>query len=533
MNSSFREALAPLSARMAREHQVLNISAELPAFDGALEMARYEILKWAQKRSGGQLPNDAMAGRSFELLAAGRNSSAVEVEMPEIHAWALRQEDPDKTVAGRIWTSEAIMWRTPDRTPKFAARLIVGSTEAELDVSPAAPGYIRQLVARLQLTNGGHRLTLEPWFIGETEAQDKFLHLLTHPTRRLPVIVFSAMDRADPQFAIDIHSLAESMCGLAHVVAILPETSWALTERFNKSLSVFDQGVRIYMPGFDEDTDPYAHPLWLGTRLGTTESVALVERQIRSRVAQFSTRAVRMGDDILPFAQLRSISRKAEQDRLAKSGASDAEQLLAAKERIAALEKERDEALELQDSALEEEWKARTRAEDSESRERNATAQIQNLLKQLVDAGADQERPQLFPKKWEDFEGWCNQALVGRVSLTSSAKRGCKKALFSDVEQAARCLNWLASTCRDHYMTAGGGSLRDEPLEEGIRNAPCGSDEYSFTWQSRTLIAEWHIKTGGNSRAPENCLRIYYGWDDETQQIVIADMPGHLRTGAS
>lgn len=117
---------------------------------------RQEILKWAQKRSGGRLPNEAMAGRRFELLVAGRNSSAFEVDLPGIHAWALRQEDPDKTVAGRIWTSEAILWRTPDRPPRFAARLIVASSEFELDIVPSAPGYIRQLTDQLGLTSGGY-----------------------------------------------------------------------------------------------------------------------------------------------------------------------------------------------------------------------------------------------------------------------------------------------------------------------------------------------------------------------------------------
>ncbi len=124
--------------------------------------ARAEILKWARKRSGSSFPPEAMAGRSFEMLAAGRSSTAVESDLPEIHAWALRQEDPDKTVAGRIWTSEAILWRTPERPPRFAARLIVGSAETELEIAPAAPGYIRQLVNTLGLINGGRLLSSKP-----------------------------------------------------------------------------------------------------------------------------------------------------------------------------------------------------------------------------------------------------------------------------------------------------------------------------------------------------------------------------------
>lgn len=529
---NFRDALGPLFKQIVREHQVLHIAADLPGDDGAIDRARMEILKWAQKRSGGQLPSDAMAGRSFELLAAGRNSSAVEVDLPEIHAWALRQEDPDKEVAGRIWTSEAILWRTPDKLPRFAARLIVGSGEPELDIAPAAPGYIRQLVDKVGLTSSGRTLSSLPWYIGDEQAQDDFLDLLVAPTRRLPMVVVSVIDRNNPELTIDLDRLAAGLCGLADVVAILPETSWALTEQFGKRLSVFDRAVRIYMPGFDDAADQFGHPLWLGARLASPADAALVDRQIRARVAQFSTRAVRLGDDILPFAQLRSYARKAEQERLATSGASDSEKLSAAENRIAAITKELSEAKDMERYALDEERKAQSRAEEAESRERNATAQIQMLLQRLSDAGVADDKAQCLPTKWSEFEDWCDSALVGRVALTGAARRGCKKALYSDVAQAARCLLWLADECRKRLLE-GGGSLRDEAIEDGIRNAPCGSDEFSFDWQAHRLNAAWHVKTGGNTRAPENCLRIYYGWDEQTQQIIIADMPAHRKSGAS
>ncbi len=528
----FRETLAALSTQMVREHQVLHIAADLPPDKFAIDGARTEILKWAQRRGGSRLPRDAMAGRGFELLAAGRNSSAVEVDLPEIHAWALRQEDPDKHMPGRIWISEAIIWRTPEKSPRFAARLIVGSNEAELDIAPAAPGFIRQIIDTVGLTSGGRPLSPLPWYIGDEQAQHDLLELLTNPGRRLPVVVVSVVDRANPEWTIDLEELAAALCGLADVAAILPETSWALTEQFGKRLSVFDRAVRIYMPGFDDGADHFAHPLWLGTRLTSIDDATLVDRQIRALVAQFSTRAVRLGDDILPFAQLRSYARKVEQDRLASSGASDSEKLSAAENRIAAITKELREAKDLEQYALEEERKARYRAEEAESRERNATAQIQTLLQRMSDAGVADGEAQSLPQTWVDFEEWCDSTLVGRVALTSSARRGCKKALYTDAEQAARCLLWLGSECRNRLLE-GGGSLRDEPVEDGIRNSPCGSDEFEFNWQARRLSAAWHVKTGGNTRAPENCLRIYYGWDDQTQQIVVADMPAHRRSGAS
>lgn len=530
--TTFRDALAPLAGRLVREHQVLHIAADLPDNAGAIDQARREILKWAQRRSGGQLPTEAMAGRSFELLAAGRNSSAIEVDLPEIQAWALRQEDPDKTVAGRIWTSEAILWRTPDRSPRFAARLIVGSGEAELDIAPAGPGYIRQLVDTVGLTSDGHALSALPWYVSNTDEQDAFLDLLEDPRRRLPVVVMSVVDRNDPQLPINIDRLASGLCGLAHVAAILPETSWALTERFSRRLAVFDGGVRMYMPGFGNDADPYSHPLWLGTKLANGNEATVIDRQIRMRVAQFSTRSIRMGEDILPFAHLRSVSRKAEQERLASSGASDGEKLDAAEARIAALAKELNEAKDLEQYALDEERKAHIRAEEAELRERNATAQVQSLLQRLPVGGEAGDHVESLPHSWMEFEEWCDRALVGRVALTGAARRGCKKALFVDVEQAARCMLWLAGVCRER-LQIGGGSLRDESVEDGIRNTPCGSDEFTFDWQSQRLTAGWHVKTGGNTRAPENCLRIYYSWDEQTQQIVVADMPAHRKSGAS
>ena len=115
--------------------------------------------------------------------------------------------------------------------------------------------------------------------------------------------------------------------------------------------------------------------------------------------------------------------------------------------------------------------------------------------------------------------------------LTGAARRGCKKALYADMAQAARCLIWLAEKCRGRFLN-GGGSLRDEAVGDGIRNSPCGSDEFTFDWQGQRLIASWHVKNGGNTRDPANCLRIYYVWDDQTQQIIVADMPAHRHSGA-
>ena len=530
MNIS-REALAQLSARPIREHHVLHVSADLLGGDDAVARARTEILRWARKRNGGELPPGAMEGAAFEHLSAGRNSSAVTVELPEITAWALRQEDPDKDVPGRIWTSEVTIWRTPDRSPRFAARLMVNSRETALAIAPAAPGYVRQLAENVGLLSDGRPVESAPRYITDEAAQDALINALVDPARRLPMLVVSAGDRERPEITLDLRNLAAGLCGLAEVVAILPDTSWALTEQFGKKLSVFDRAARLYMPGFDDAADPFAHPLWLGARMTSPEDAAVVDHQIRARAAAFSTRAVRLGTDMLPFAQLRSASRQAEQERLTERGASDADRLAAAEGRIAALLKELSEAKEMEAAALSETENALQRAEGAEAREHNATVRVQGLLQQLAERGGQREQVPL-PTGWEAFEDWSDAELAGCVVLTGAARRGCRKALYADVAQAARCLLWLADTCRGRFLN-GGGALRDAAVDDGLRNAACGSDAFTFDWEGQRLTADWHIKTGGNTRDPANCLRIYYAWDDRTQRIIVADMPAHRASGAS
>jgi hypothetical protein len=94
-------------------------------------------------------------------------------------------------------------------------------------------------------------------------------------------------------------------------------------------------------------------------------------------------------------------------------------------------------------------------------------------------------------------------------------------------------LKWLATKARESLMGQTGLVLSELPIEVGVRNAHCGSDQFDLDWNGRRFTADWHVKNGGNTRDPKRCLRIYYFWDDETNQIVIADMPAHRRSAAS
>ena len=54
-------------------------------------------------------------------------------------------------------------------------------------------------------------------------------------------------------------------------------------------------------------------------------------------------------------------------------------------------------------------------------------------------------------------------------------------------------------------------------------------NEYYVAYQGRRILMARHLKKG-NSRDERYCLRIYFFWDDEDEQVVVGSLPGHLDT---
>ncbi len=145
------------------------------------------------------LPQRAWQGESFEFLAAGRTTLAARVRSDDIDLWALRGDDPDKEVPGRVWTTEVALGRQQGQATQLSLRLLVASPEKEPDFDPA--------VARLLLPDGsalpfGLKWIASsdvPWLIDSDEDLSRLIELLEAPARRLPVFLASGDERAhDP-----------------------------------------------------------------------------------------------------------------------------------------------------------------------------------------------------------------------------------------------------------------------------------------------------------------------------------------------
>lgn len=536
MSNSMTEALlyfASRTPRVVREHEVLRVAGWIPgeASEAIAREAAREVLHWAQRRAGLQFPREAWDGEGFDVPLPGRDPSAIRLRAGTSDLWAFRAHDPDKTVPGRAWTTEVVLGHRPGEPTQFSTRLLVATTEENFTIAPSVPGFVRQIAEKCGLRVGSQTAYSTPSIYGAEGDSDPFIEHLLDPERQLPTIVLTIADGASVPY-INPNKLAGVLTGVAHTVVATSEATWRLTERLGKRLSVFGGAVRIYQPGFHGTADPFAHRLVLSGQLVSEAGAEQATRWLRETTSQASLQRTRLGGDVLTFSSIRAAQLELQQATLRATDASDADQLATAEKRIEALKGEINGLKSEQSYYIDEFGKERERAEIAEAQAQKSAYRIQQLTDLLKARGDDPDDEIEFPADWSEFANWCDEKLAGRVILTPRAHSGARKALFANLETAAKCMLWLATDGRDRFCNGGGG-LANVPVLQGVQNAPCGADEFDFDWNSRKFSANWHIKNGGNTRDPLRCLRIYYCFDPQTQQIIVADMPAHRRTGAT
>lgn len=537
MATSFADTLSPLSRttpRAARNIEILRVSAQLDGEDFAksADAARAAVLKWANKRAGAALPKEAWDHHDFDLMAGGRNSAAVRIATDAMDLWALRAEDPDKTVAGRIWSTEVVIGGGTGQRPHLSLRLVVSTTESDFSVEPHVPGTIMQMIDEPGLIRGARPILHVPRIIKtENDAEDLCDHL-EDPERRLPIFVVVVPQGEDSTPLIDDLSVARAAAGLARIVRIPEEQTWVLIKRFGRYRAVFNAGVRAFMPGFSATDDPYGHRLFLGENLRDATAASTCAAWLRNLAAETSIATTRLGKEVLDFTSVRTTSRRLKAKDQSDRAAPDAELLEAAQMLIDSLETQVGEKNNEIDGYVELSEAAEARALTAEQENRALLFKVRQLKDTLAKGGETPTIEPPFPLEWGDFVDWLDQTYPDRVLLTPSARRMLKSPEYENVELVARSIAWLAT---EHHETRvnGGGPLRDVTVENGIINASCGGDTYPTDWKGRRYDVDWHIKTNGNSRDPKRCLRIYYFWETDTQQTIIDHMPSHRRTGMS
>ncbi|WP_125996067.1 hypothetical protein [Sphingomonas sp. S-NIH.Pt15_0812] len=501
--------------------------------DQIFREAQHQVLKWARNRAGDLLPKEAWDGRAFEAFAVGRTVMATAIDQEGVRIWSLRGDDPDKTVAGRIWSTEiSLGYQGRQDGIRLGVRSIVNSSEAVLTITPSVPGLVYQIAQKIGLSDGIIKAHGKCWWARTLDDVDKVIRWIFEDARRLPLIVVTEDDRrqVQGQHLQLLNRLAKSLCGLAHVVFIPASLNYRLSAAVGEKFKVFHGGLRVYQPGFNIRSDERDHRMFFG------DDIVAAPRQILSSLAVSTAREslsrTRLGNDVLSFAKVRDLASRTAQETDAASSAGEGEKLRLAQSRIETMEELVSSLQEQCDQAFELSAEEEARAFNAERQLASANARLEQLEYALQAAGSEPPAAAPTPEIWDDVTGWVDAAFPSKLVLSSAARRSLRKPEFRDVAMAVRCLQWLAGVARDRFID-GGGALANIAIENGITNAPCGSDEYLFDYQSNRYLANWHVKNGGNTRQPDRCLRIYYAFDPVTRQIIIADMPAHRRTGAS
>ena len=551
-NTAIDEALASIRPMKriggAAVELVSQIHLSLHGSDksGVFEQARGEILKFAKRRAGGELPPEALEGKSFATDDVGaRRIEAVAIDSPRY--WAFRFDDEDKSVARRSWVMEAALAVGNDDGPVlFGLRLQCITRGKNPPYERSIPTFVRDVIAACDVRRDGRRMTLTPWFVDTKDKVDQLVDLLRLESRTADVIVLSLPERSKDvnETLISGKRLAHDLAGAAHVVVISGPVAFKLTDRVGREFSVFNQAVRTYRPEFDPDTEsPFSHPLDLAYQIRNRDGGMEAYREI------FSSEVLRRtveGHDALrrvpTFAKAKRTAAELRRQNAQKSGSENKELLNLAEDEIkelknslASQEQESSELLTIADSERED-------AEAKVLRLQSTVYHLQQRLQSLRTAsGKVTDAP--IPQDLDELEQWVAEHLAGTVELHNRALRAVKSSEYHDVSVIYQALLLL----RDYYVPMrreGGEELKqafdkrckDLGIEEqrsfsGKRAGEQG-DAYFIRMGHRRVELDRHLKKG-NRREPRYCFRLYFFWDDTTSQVIVGWLPSHLSTRAS
>lgn len=546
------EALKPLAAQLRQQRStvrpVSQVVLTLTESKGdPLVAARKACLQWMAKRAGRPIPEVAWNGESFELEEVGaQRVAAVGTTAPVI--WAARVDDADKEIAQRTWVTEIGLGRQANGPVLFGARLICVTRGEDRPFERTVPGFVRGIVESGVASLDGRVLAKDPWLVKSEDDVERLVALLTDPARVADVTVFALpQDSVNPK---DTSASAEEVhrrtLGAAHVAILTGPASFHLTDRLGKEFSVFHRGVRTYLAGFNQYQDePFKHPLGLPERIAAWSNGG-PDGYVKMLVSQTLARSVARPDreDQLPsFATIRQVAAQRSLERAKKTGSSDKELLALALDEIAQLRKARDEEKKDNDALLltaqQEREEALQAAQQANARADVLRRGIESLERRLEEAGA---RPAdiPIPDDLEGFQVWCEKYLAGAVDIHNRAYQGVKKSQYQD----RRLLYQALLVLRNFYVP-----MRREPsdaakkayekecarlgLEESgtITDSRLGEqgDTYLVNYSGKKRVLDRHLK-GPTSRDQRFCFRLYFFWDEGSEQAVVGWLPSHLDT---
>ena len=492
--------------------------------------------------AAGRLPKEAWEGRGFSLDDIGaQRAEAIVIDSHQL--WATRLDNPDKTTPQRVWTTEVAIAALDGGVSLFGMRLLCSELGAEIGFPRSVPALVRKVVSKGQAFLTDLPLSSDPWVVAPDEVE-RLVDLLTNPRRHVDVVVFSLPDGSkDPEEALACPKLvAQRAIGTVHVVVLTGDASFGLSDRVGREFSVFRQAVRTYRPGFNpERDDPYAHPLALpqvvtdwNERTGSAFESFLVQEALRQ-----SVHGSDLDERLPPFKEIRQHANRIRRKRERREASTDRELLEIALEENKELKEESKYLLEIAES---EKSKAVQKAHELRATVSHLRFRVQSLQSNVrSETGRIGESD--LPASLDGIKEWAIKMLAGDVVLHSRALRGAKRSEYEDPILVYRSLLLL----RDFYVpmrrsvvdasrhsfeqASSNLGLTESGSITGARRGEQG-DTYVVKYGGSNRTLDRHLKKG-DARDKRYCFRLYFFWDEGTEQVVVGWLPSHLETRAT
>jgi hypothetical protein len=551
-SSPTSSALKPLTTIRQRRATVRPISQVLltlrsPKDIDGFAATRKACLQWLSYRAGRPLPQGAWAGATFELEDVGaQRVGAVGIDSPKY--WAARLDDADKNVAQRTWVTEIGIGQKDGGPLLFGTRLTCVVRGEDAPFVRSIPGFVRSIVESGGATLDGRSIGRDPWVVKSQKDVDRLVDLLLNPSRESDVIVFALpenstnpRDTAAP--ARDVH---DSTLGAAHVVILTGPASFHLSDRVGKEFSVFRQGVRTYLPGFNPSQDePFRHPLGLPERIAVwPEGGPLGYSKMLASYALGRSVARPDREQRLPsYASIRRFAAQQALERAKDAGSSENELLRLAMDEIAQLQKAIDDQKKQDDELLEtaeaERQEAIQAAQQASARADALRRRVEALEARLEEIGQEpSEIP--IPESLDDLQAWAEKYLTGIVELHNRAFQGIKRSQYQDesfLYQALLLLRNYHVPMRRNPSDEAKRAYEEECKRLGLEESGTISKErvgeqgetYLVKYAGKKRLLDRHLKKGA-SKDQRNCFRLYFFWDDDSEQAVVGWLPSHLDT---
>ena len=407
-----------------------------------------------------------------------------------------------------LWETTLAVKESEDET---LIELCLGNERRNEKIAPILvktrrPNIVFSLINQFGAYEPGGEITNGPALFRAKEVDDQ-IDLIKNYDRILPV-VYMSWDIQDSDLLVDLNSLANTLTGVAHVIA--PESYGAaikLNDKIGKEMSCYGGAMRIYWPATEK---------LLFDSIKTKDKIISsnnLEAEIFDIVRRWTvTRRTRVSyDEIQKMRIEKDLRDKGDFQKLAETYMHDSE----------IKDKENAGLIEELGKSKREIFHLNSRLSELSNSGIIEEVEENNNYDSLVDAA------QSILEKYPD-----------RIIIHPRAKTDIEKSNFNKYNLFFNILEWLSTNYHESKSGIRPCSNLEFccQMETGAKYIPHQHQqtmkgfetEYFRSYNGKKVAFEEHIKVGV-SRDSEESLRVAFYWDNENNKVVVGFVKLHQK----